>query len=489
MKGGNGVSNILIVDDSLVDRSIISKIIKKNVPEAVIYESDDGMNVEQTLRNDDIMLCILDLRMPKRDGVDILSTIKSDAQIMDIPVIICSAIMDTETLSSVLSLGAYDYFTKPLSEEVMKIALPLKVKNAIELSKRTKYIIELSQIDALTGLYNRHFFKSHLAAENLKGNAEFAMLMADINGLKLVNDAFGSDYGDRYMVEVSRIIKEIMPRESVCARWGGDEFAILIPGADRKRAEQYAAKIRKQFARTQTAELSMSLAFGWDSNTDRENDLFKLLTNAEDAMIRDKILESESTRSSMIIAILHTLHEKNPREEAHSRRVSELCYRMGVALGLSDKELHDLKVIGLLHDIGKIAIDENILNKPGKLVYEEWLEIKRHPEIGHRILSGAPEMREYAHIILCHHERPDGKGYPNGLYSEDIPLYSKLVSIIDSYDAMTCERPYRKTLSAEDAAEELIRHSGTQFDGDLVKLFVEKVIPEEFSKNGAGGQT
>lgn len=473
------MSNILIVDDSRVDRSIIANIIKKNVSEAIIYESDDGMHVEQQLRSDDIALCILDLRMPYRDGIDILATIKSDAKIMDIPVIVCSAVMDSETLSSVLSLGAYDYFTKPLSEEVMKIALPLKVKNAIELSKRTKSIIELSQIDALTGLYNRHYFKMHLASENVKGNRAYAMLMADINGLKLVNDAFGSDYGDQYMIQVSKIIKDIMPKEAVCARWGGDEFAILLPEADKKCAEQYASKIRKRFAKLQTAELNMSLAFGWDSNSDRESDLFKLLTNAEDAMIRDKILESESTRSSMIIAILHTLHEKNPREEAHSRRVSELCYRMGEALELSDKELHDLKVIGLLHDIGKIAIDENILNKPGKLVYEEWLEIKRHPEIGHRILSGAPEMREYAHIILCHHERPDGKGYPNGLRGEDIPLYSKLLSIIDSYDAMTCERPYRKTLSAEEAAAELIKHSGTQFDEVLTAIFVEKVIASE----------
>jgi diguanylate cyclase (GGDEF)-like protein len=303
-----------------------------------------------------------------------------------------------------------------------------------------------------------------------------SVMMVDINGLKLVNDAFGSDFGDDYMVNLSNIIREVCPENAVCARWGGDEFAMLLPGANKKVTNDVAKKIQNKFKKSQTGELCLSLAFGWETSFGKETDYLKLLTKAEDGMIRDKILENESTRSSMIAAILHTLHEKNPREEAHSRRVSQMCFKMGSALQLNDKEIQDLKIIGLLHDIGKIAIDENILNKPSELTHEEWTTIRRHPEIGHRILSGAPEMKEYANIILCHHERFDGKGYPNKLSGLNIPLYSRLLTIVDSYDAMTCERPYRKALSHQEAVNELYKSAGTQFDESLLDIFTSYVI-------------
>lgn len=468
---------ILIVDDSSVDRSIISKIILKFIPDASIFQSENGFGVEDLILKEDIMLCILDLKMPGRGGLEILKSIKARPEIMDVPVIVCSAVLDTETLSDVLTHGAFDYFTKPLSEEVMKIALPLKVKNAVELQKRTKHIIALSQLDALTGLYNRNYFKQYILNENQMKIENAAILMADINGLKVVNDAFGSDYGDQVMIDFSKLIKEVLPQDAICARWGGDEFAIYLKGYGRNEAEALAGTFKKAFTDLNPTEINLSLAFGWEATQGHVMDLFKLLSTAEDAMIRSKVLETESTRSSMVVAILHTLHEKNPREEAHSRRVSELCYKLGQAMELSEKELHDLKIIGLLHDIGKIAIDENILNKPGKLVHDEWMEIKRHPEIGYRILSSAPEMRDYAHTIMCHHERIDGKGYPNGLAGEDIPVYAKMISIIDSFDAMTCERPYREPLSNDEAVEELKKHSGSQFDSKLVELFATYVVP------------
>jgi diguanylate cyclase (GGDEF)-like protein len=473
MKGGHDMSRILVVDDSLVDRRIISKIIQKNIPDALLFETDDGYEVESMIVSEQIELCILDLRMPKRNGMDILASIKSKEATMDVPVIVCTGHLETETLIKVLTLGAYDYFTKPLSEEVMKIALPLKVKNAIEHMRRTKHIKKLSQIDALTGLYNRHSFKSTLMSYQKGGGS---VMMVDINGLKLVNDAFGSDFGDDYMVNLSNIIREVCPENAVCARWGGDEFAMLLPGANKKVTNDVAKKIQNKFKKSQTGELCLSLAFGWETSFGKETDYLKLLTKAEDGMIRDKILENESTRSSMIAAILHTLHEKNPREEAHSRRVSQMCFKMGSALQLNDKEIQDLKIIGLLHDIGKIAIDENILNKPSELTHEEWTTIRRHPEIGHRILSGAPEMKEYANIILCHHERFDGKGYPNKLSGLNIPLYSRLLTIVDSYDAMTCERPYRKALSHQEAVNELYKSAGTQFDESLLDIFTSYVI-------------
>lgn len=148
-------------------------------------------------------------------------------------------------------------------------------------------------------------------------------------------------------------------------------------------------------------------------------------------------------------------------------------------MGLSEIERTKLKVIGLLYDIGKIAIEEGILNKPGKLTEEEWNEIKRHPEIGYRILTTSYDMLELAGCILAHHERWDGRGYPNRLKGEAIPLIARIITLADSYDAMTSERPYRNSLSAEEALLEIRKNSGTQFDPEIVRVFMENVIDKQ----------
>jgi putative nucleotidyltransferase with HDIG domain len=181
-------------------------------------------------------------------------------------------------------------------------------------------------------------------------------------------------------------------------------------------------------------------------------------------------------RGKTVKTIINTLNEKNKREEQHSFRVSQLCERMGESLGLTERKIHELKIAGLLHDIGKIAIEENILNKPGKLTNDEFKEIKRHPEIGYRILSTVNEMSEIAEYVLLHHEMWNGTGYPKGLKGENIPIESRIIAIADAYDAMTSERSYRNALPEEFAIGELQRNSGIQFDSQLVNVFIEKVL-------------
>jgi HD-GYP domain-containing protein (c-di-GMP phosphodiesterase class II) len=155
-----------------------------------------------------------------------------------------------------------------------------------------------------------------------------------------------------------------------------------------------------------------------------------------------------------------------------------LSRKLGEAVGLPERIVDEIELVSTLHDIGKISIDEKILNKPDKLSDEEWREIKKHPEVGFRIANATPELRHLSEYILCHHERWDGKGYPQGLSGEDIPLISRIISITDAFDAMTQDRAYRKAMTQDRAVEEILKNAGTQFDPQLVKTFVEHVLSE-----------
>lgn len=168
--------------------------------------------------------------------------------------------------------------------------------------------------------------------------------------------------------------------------------------------------------------------------------------------------------------------ENNSKEVTHSNRVGELCKLLGIAMNLTMTDVYKLEIGGLFHDIGKIAIQEQILNKPGPLTKEEWEEVMLHPEIGYKILSNSVYMTEIAKYILFHHERYDGFGYPMGLRGDEIPLLSRIISVVDSYDAMTNHRVYKETLSKDMAVEELFRNKGKQFDPDVVDIFICKVL-------------
>lgn len=174
----------------------------------------------------------------------------------------------------------------------------------------------------------------------------------------------------------------------------------------------------------------------------------------------------------MIHAPLAALYEKNPREEQHCRRVARLSQSIGRALGLAEREVKELEIIGLFHDIGKVSIPESVLDKPGELSEYDWEQIRRHPEVGYRVLSNVQDMADIAEYILFHHERWDGSGYPLSLRGEGIPLQSRIIAVADAYDAMLSYRPYRNSLTQREAIEELKRCAGTQFDPYIVDVFV-----------------
>jgi diguanylate cyclase (GGDEF)-like protein/PAS domain S-box-containing protein len=397
-----------------------------------------------------------------------------------------------KALESMISLEVVEYrilITKECKEKMISYNVSLikdnfgHIKGTVlvfrdvtDERKSQKKIEFLSYNDQLTGIYNRRFFEEELKRLNIKENLPYTIVMADVNGLKLINDSFGHAIGDELLKKVAAVMMSGCDDKGIISRIGGDEFVILLPKTNEFEADEILKGILELASKEQVASINLSISFGFATKCYDDEDIFEVLKKAEDFMYKKKLFESPSMRGKTIAAIINTLHEKNKREEQHSHRVSEYCNCLGKAMNLPDGEIQELKTVGLLHDIGKIAIDENILNKPGKLTDEEWEELKRHPEIGYRILSSANDMAEIAEYVLAHHERWDGKGYPKGLKENQIPLKSRIIAIADAFDAMISERAYKSALSKEAAVEELIKNSGTQFDPKLVKIFIEKIV-------------
>lgn len=334
----------------------------------------------------------------------------------------------------------------------------------------------LSWHDKLTGLYNRRYFEDALSSLDRERQYPVSVIIGDVDGLKLVNDAFGHGTGDELLKIAAEVVGSVCRPGDIAARWGGDEFIMLLPQTDAEEARRLSYKIKQESAQRQFLSMNADVSLGWATKTGPEQDIMQIIKIAEDMMFQSKVIESKSMRSHMIKVIMNTLHEKNPREEAHSRRVGEISRKIGAALGLSEVEANTLSLAGYLHDIGKIAVDEGILNKPDSLTEEELDCIRDHPEIGFRIIRSSYEISEIADAILSHHERWDGRGYPKGLAGEYIPLYARIIAVADSYDAMTAQRPYKNCLTADEAAREIFLNAGRQFDPAISRLFYEKVL-------------
>jgi len=345
--------------------------------------------------------------------------------------------------------------------------------------KRIEY---LSFHDQLTGLYNRHFFEAELKRLDTPRNLPISIVVADVNGLKLINDAFGHEAGDELLKKAAEVMLSQCRADEIVTRIGGDEFVILLPGTGLSDTERIVKRIQEKTRETFVDTVMLSISMGWACKDAPDIEFAEVFKQAEKYMYRRKLFESQSMRGTTVHSIIRALYEKNKREEQHSRRVSVLNIKIGQAMGLKEESIEELKNIGMLHDIGKIAIPDGILDKPGGLTPEERNEIMRHSEIGYHILSSVSEMAEIAGNVLAHHERWDGKGYPKGLCRDEIPLYARITAVANVYDSMVTERPYRNTFSKEEALEELKRNAGTQFDPEVVKFFVESVAPWEESE-------
>lgn len=351
------------------------------------------------------------------------------------------------------------------------------VQDITERRKAEREIRYLSTHDPLTCLYNRAYFEEQLKTLDKAKQLPISIIIADVNGLKIVNDALGHEQGDLLLKSVAGILNQSCRPIDIVARWGGDEFIILLTNFSHEAACLMTEQIKAACNLQHNLPVEASISLGMATMNNEWEDIQSIIIEAEDKMFRRKLLENKSARSAFIISLEKTLWTRSHETREHCQRLQDMALAIGLGMNLPTSELDNLKLLASLHDIGKIAVPNNILEKPGKLSQEEWETIRKHPETGYRIAVSSPEMAPIAEAILHHHERWDGKGYPLGFQGEEIPLLSRIIAIADAYDVMVNGRPYQSAIDPQKAWEEIERCAGTQFDPMLVaravKLFAQ----------------
>lgn len=356
----------------------------------------------------------------------------------------------------------------------------LVFRDVTEKKKIRNQIEYLSFHDHLTGLYNRRFFEEELLRLDTDRNLPLSIMMFDVNGLKLTNDAFGHEMGDALLKKVAEIIKNECRADDIVARMGGDEFAVILSKADSIQADMIRNRIVDAVAKETLGSIIISVAVGNDTKYSSNQHINEIVKASEDFMYSDKLKTGRTMRKQTLLLIIDNLGNKYEKEQAHIETVRKLCKHMGLALNMTQVEVKALEMAGYLHDIGKIIVPDEVLNKLGKLNEEEFRLTRRHSEAGYQIVKSVEEYSPLAEAVLCHHERWDGNGYPRKLKGEKIPLTARIIAVADAYEAMTAGRSYKKAVDKNEAILELKKNAGTQFDPEIVKVFVEEVLLQNF---------
>jgi len=331
----------------------------------------------------------------------------------------------------------------------------------------------MAETDYDTGLMNRRKFETELKSYEDKVDFSLGLIVFDIDGLKGINETLGHFEGDRVIKVVANKITQLF-HDAVCmGRIGGNEFGVAYVNTGQKEMELRCDAFKTMIADYNKGNsYDFTVSYGISHSLGEPIVLSRLFQTADYNLYNNKLLKDNSSKSALVRSLMKALEAKDYITEGHAERMTENAIRIGQLLGLEQHRLDQLTLLTKFHDLGKVGIPDNILKKEGPLTPDEWKIMETHTTIGKRIASVSPELNSISELILMHHEKYDGTGYPLEIQGEVIPLECRILSLVDAFDAMTNDRPYRKALSFQQAIDEIRRCSGSQFDPELVELFV-----------------
>lgn len=398
------------------------------------------------------------------------------------------------------SINKYFEVDLVLSGVFIMVAWLLGYYVKLENQYRDKAML-LANLDELTGVYNHRYFQNTLSQkieEANKKNTNICLLFIDIDHFKYYNDLYGHSAGDVVLRRFGEIFKQTVREQDIVARYGGEEFAVIIPDICEEEAVKIGNRIRDVIENTyfegeeNQPSGKLTISVGVSCYPQKAKSKQELINTADDALYRAKFFNKNRVESyysvleelksdidekhidliSSIKTLISVINAKDRYTYAHTDRVVIYCELMAKHLGLDENDRKILRYGAYLHDIGKIQISKDILIKRTKLTDEEWEILKSHPANGVEVIKPVASLKEVWPLILHHHEKFDGTGYPKGIQGNKIPYLTRILSVVDSFDAMTSNRPYSKRKTYEEAILELERCSNTQFDPIIVKEFI-----------------
>ena len=515
----NQTRKILAIDDNQTNLAVL-KVHLEQIGLTVMLADNpsDGLELARAERPD---LILLDIMMPQMDGYEVCKRLKGDSRTASTPVVFLSARNDPTDKVQGLTLGAVDYITKPFDPAELKA----RVRIILQMMALQERLTDQANTDELTGLANRRRFHELIEREVLQANlrgTELSLIMLDIDHFKVINDTYGHLGGDVILRKVAEIISVNVNRLDFAARYGGEEFVIVMPETSSSKALLAADRLRKLIEQSQwhlssepmkvTVSMgvaTMSIAYAIDTAeftrcadaalyVAKRKGRNRVIAWDEVAMAEQQpadnghsVRELEGRITSMskqlrlqtlgsVSALAKALEAKDPYTTHHSNNVQVYSAAIAGELDLTEEFVEQLKIAAQLHDLGKISIPNEILTKPGSLTSQERRIVERHPLISVQILEPLAIFRRELPMIKHHHERYDGRGYPDGIKDREIPFGARILAVADVFDSITSNDAYRSRRSMDQAVDEIRRNSGTQFDSQVVEAFLTAI-----KKNGS----
>ena len=506
---------ILLAEDEESTALIMQRALMAMGHEVAV--ASDGLDAWEMLQGGDWGVVITDWLMPGLDGPGLCRRVRAAGGNYRY-LILMTARGSREDRLEGLRAGADDFLTKPV--DVDELAVRLEVAQRIlavqeDLERKNARLSELATSDALTGLNNRRRFDEVLEEQvsfSVRHGTPLSLVILDLDRFKLYNDAFGHPAGDDLLRGMARVVRQAARDHDAVARYGGEEFAIVMPLTAADAALAVAERLRDVIAGTPWPQRHVTASFGVATLMGRVGCPSELVKQADAALYRSKRRgrnavthyrdigrQADSRRASRSVkqeapaagvssdavralSLLldasiegwsRALRLHDPETQDHSRRVSEATTRLARSLGMPEGEMENVRRGALLHDIGKIGIPDQVLNKHGPLDDREWGLMRRHPEHARDMLAPIDSLRPAMDIPYCHHERWDGTGYPRGLKGEEIPLAARVFAVVDVWDALRSDRPYRPAWPEERVLAHLSAAAGTHLDPRVVNTFLQ----------------